>query len=398
MRPAPPAERAATTGPDETPSALRRSRAGGIVHVVTTPSTQLPAASQAPAAPSPPLEGALTQRVVSAPLLTKIVVADLALNVIAFVVVRDAPAEYAAEITIAALLATLGITAALVYWALVPLRALEATASRVSAGDLAARVPRSPLADRNIVRIGRALNQLLDHVTADRVRMHHLASQVISAGDQERAHIARELHDSTAQSLSALEMLVTTSLRETPAGPLHDRLGVMREIAVETLTEVRTLSHNVHPRVLDDLGLVSALEFLARRTREGSGVAVRVASDVNAPLAPPIASVLYRVAQEAVRNAVRHGRPRELRLTLDADANEARLEVTDDGTGFDVDVADAARTGMGIFLMRERLALIDGALEVASRPGRTTVRAIAPMRPPARPEPRTGPSVPRGAA
>lgn len=341
------------------------------------------------AAPAPPAAEpaagaarfAIVRRLFTAPLLTKLVTVDLGLNVISFFVVTEAPAHMAAEITVVALLATLVINAALVYWALLPLRALEATAARVSGGDLEARVPRSPLADRNIVRIGRTLNQLLDHVTADRVRMRHLASQVISAGDQERAHIARELHDSTAQQLSALEMLVTTSLRETPAGPQHERLAVMRDITVEALTEVRTLSHNVHPRVLDDLGLVSALEFLARRTREGSGnaLAVRVTSDVTAPVPPVVASVLYRVAQEAVRNAVRHGRPRDLRIALQADAREARLEVEDDGAGFDVGRAEATRAGMGLFLMRERLALIGGTVEFLSRPGRTVVRASAPV-------------------
>ncbi len=322
----------------------------------------------------------LARSLLGVPLLGKLVVTDLLLNVVAFAAVSRAPLEYAGEITVAALLATLVVNAALVYWALLPLRALEATAARVSAGDLGARVPRSRLADRNFVRIGHTLNGLLDHVTADRVRMRHLASQVISAGDQERAHIARELHDSTAQSLSALEMLVTASLRETPAGPLHDRLGVMRDVVVETLAEVRTLSHNVHPRVLDDLGLVSALEFLARRTREGSGVAVRVTSDVETAVPAPVASVLYRVAQEAVRNAVRHGRPRDLRVTVAADGREARLEVEDDGVGFDVAKAEGERTGMGIFLMRERLALIDGRLDVDSRPGAgTRVRATAPL-------------------
>ena len=349
----------------------------------TTSPPALPA--EAPVVPRASREAqrgaSLARRLFSAPLLTKLVVTDLALNVIAFIVVMRSPVEYAGEITIVTLLATLVINAALVYWALLPLRALEAAAARVSAGNLEARVPRSPLADRDIVRIGATLNQLLDHVTADRVRMRHLASQVISAGDQERAHIARELHDSTAQSLSALEMLVMTSLRETPPGPLHERLGVIREITVEALTEVRTLSHNVHPRVLDDLGLASALEFLARRTREGSGgaVAVRVSSDVSAPVPAPVESVLYRVAQEAVRNAVRHGRPRDLHITLAADAREAHLEVTDDGRGFDVAAADAARTGMGIFLMRERLALIDGQLDITSRPGRTVVHASAPV-------------------
>jgi methyl-accepting chemotaxis protein len=120
-------------------------------------------------------------RLIAAPLLTKLVVCDLALNGLALVIVSDAPAEYAAEITIAALLVTLVINAVLVYWALLPLRELEEAASRVSAGRLEARVRYSTLADRNILRIAKALNQLLDHVTADRVRMRHLASQVISA-------------------------------------------------------------------------------------------------------------------------------------------------------------------------------------------------------------------------
>lgn len=318
-------------------------------------------------------------RLIAAPLLTKLVVCDLALNGIALVIVSDAPAEFAAEITIAALLVTLVINAVLVYWALLPLRELEEAASRVSAGRLEARVRYSTLADRNILRIAKALNQLLDHVTADRVRMRHLASQVISAGDQERAHIARELHDSTAQSLSALEMLVTSSLRETPPGALHERLAVMREITTESLTEVRTLSHNVHPRVLDDLGLTSALEFLARRTREGSGIAVRVVSDVKADIPHAVASVLYRVAQEAVRNAVRHGQPKDMCITVSADGRLARIEIEDDGGGFDVAATDAARGGMGLFLMRERLALISGTLDIESRPGRTVIRAAAPM-------------------
>src|SRR5687768_17138879 len=157
----------------------------------TTTATRTPASSAAtgsspavrPAAGEREPAGTSLARVLfGAPLLTKLIVTDLALNVIAFVVVTKSPVEYAGEITVVTLLATLAINAALVYWALLPLRALEATATRVSAGNLEARVPRSPLADRDIVRIGNILNQLLDHVTADRVRLRHLASQVISAG------------------------------------------------------------------------------------------------------------------------------------------------------------------------------------------------------------------------
>jgi signal transduction histidine kinase len=318
------------------------------------------------------------------PLLAKLIVADVALNTIAFVVVSDAPPEYTTELVVAAFFVTLVLNTILVVWALRPLRALEITARRVSGGDLSARVARTRFADRNIVRIAETLNELLDGVTADRIRLRHMASLVITAGDQERAHIARELHDSTAQSLSALEMLVTSSLREVPAtgesAALHERLRVMREVVVESLAEVRTLSHNVHPRVLDDLGLVAALEFLGRRTREQNGVRTRVVSDVRRPVPVPVASVLYRVAQEAVRNAVRHGQPGDLRLGVHADGDEATLEVADDGRGFDLAAVEAERRGMGLFVMRERMGLIDGRIEIVSRPGEgTLVRATAPI-------------------
>jgi len=317
----------------------------------------------------------LLARALAVPLLAKLIVADLLINLVALLVVRQAPPDAAAEIVVISLLVTLILNAALVYWALLPLRALEQTALRVSRGDLHARFRLPPLADRNIARIGATLNEVLDGLTADRLRVRHLASQVISAGDQERAHIARELHDSTAQALSAVEMILTSALRD-PMAISDERLRILRDIVTQALQEVRTLSHNVHPRVLDDLGLVAALEFLARRAREQHRIAVWVTSDAHQPVPPAVASVLYRVAQEAVRNAVRHGRAGELRLALVVDADAAVLEVRDDGTGFDVAAVEAARTGMGIFIMRERLALVDGDLVIESSPASgTAVRA-----------------------
>lgn len=330
----------------------------------------------------PPGDEGVFARIVRTPILLKLIFADTGINMLAYFVMRNASQQWATEIMLVSLFVTLVLNAVLVYWALRPLRELEATARRVSQGDLDARVAEQRLADRDVARIGYTLNRLLDGVTADRRRMRQLASQVISAGDQERAHIARELHDSTAQQLSALEMLVTSSLRETPAGALHERLGVMREIIVESLAEVRALSHNVHPRVLDDLGLVPALEFLARRTRESAGLAVHVTSDARREPPMEVASVLYRVAQEAIRNAQRHADARDVTVRIDVRPGAATLEVHDDGRGFDVSAAEAARRGMGLFVMRERLALIAGRLDIDSAPGHgTTVRAQATWAP-----------------
>jgi signal transduction histidine kinase len=318
--------------------------------------------------------------VVKVPLLGKLIVADVLINIASLAVVQNADPKYVNEILIVALVTTLLLNAALVYWALLPLKGLESTAVRVSRGNLDARVRPSIFADRNITRIGRTLNQLLDGVTADRARVRHLASQVISAGDRERAHIARELHDSTAQSLSALDLLMTAALRDAGDGATAERLRVMHGIVAETLSEVRTLSHNVHPRVLDDLGLVAAIEWLARRTREQADVEARVTSDVRATLPMPVASVLYRVAQEAVRNAVRHASPDVIQITIVGDEARAELEVSDDGCGFDAAAAQARRDGMGIFIMRERLALVGGDLDIAPRPGGgTRIRATVPL-------------------
>jgi signal transduction histidine kinase len=167
-------------------------------------------------------------------------------------------------------------------------------------------------------------------------------------------------------------MLVAASAREAPAGALRDRLVVMHEIVTEALREVRTLSHTVHPRVLDDLGLVAALEALARRAREPNGLVTRVHASVDRPVPGPVASVLYRVAQEALRNAARHAQASAVDVRVTADGRTVRLVVADDGVGFDVPAAEAARTGLGLFVMRERLSLVDGVLVIDSEPGAGT--------------------------
>jgi signal transduction histidine kinase len=324
---------------------------------------------------------AMVKRFLSTPLVGKLIVTDLVINITALVVVQRAPHDTSTEILVGAFIVTLALNGLLVYWALLPLRALEETARRVSKGNLGARFTAPVMGDRNISRIGATLNDLLDGLTADRARVRHLASQVISAGDAERAHIARELHDSTAQALTALEMILSSALRDPEHGATAERIRLMREITTQALGEVRTLSHNVHPRVLDDLGLVAALEHLARRTREQSHLAVWVSSDERESTPAPVASVLYRVAQSALSNAVRHARATELHITVTTEREKATREIVDNGVGFDVEAAEAGRNGMGLFIMRERLGLVRGELSVTSALGRgTIVRATVPVR------------------
>jgi signal transduction histidine kinase len=158
------------------------------------------------------------------------------------------------------------------------------------------------------------------------------------------------------------------------------QLQEIHTVASEALEEVRTISHTIYPRVLEDLGLRAALDRLARRTRETSNLEVDVIVRGTRAIPPTAASALYRVAQEALTNAVRHASATAIELRLDTDMWYATLEVEDNGVGFDPRAAEAERPGMGIFSMRERIALVDGVFDIESAPARgACVRASVPL-------------------
>ncbi len=298
-------------------------------------------------------------------------------------------------VVIVAFVAALLINTGLVMLAVRPIHVLENTVNTIWRGDLGARVPVSLLADRHVARVARMFNILLDGLVADRARTRRLATELIGAADRERAAIARELHDSAAQSLAALVMQLGVASRaddDTPREALQERIEAARLLATSTLEEVRLLAHTMHPRVLDDLGLVAALRRLARETTNhlaGSTVSsdnevlVEViateGSDETIPAVP--ASVLYRVAQEAVSNARRHASATRIEIRLQVTAGIAMLEVVDDGSGFDARTAPDAQAGIGLFTMRERVALVDGEFQIRSEAGvGTSVTASVPLR------------------
>lgn len=322
-------------------------------------------------------------RLTRTPLLGKLLVMDLTLNLFAFLLLQFIPPELQDEVTLVSLCAVLVLNIALVWWALKPLQMLEQTTRLVTLGDYDARTRMPRMADRNLVRIGSTLDALLDRVVADRDRLRTLTAQVVESADQERAWIARELHDGTAQSLAALDMLLSATADESDLDKARERLASMRVIVREALEEVRALCHDVHPRVLDDLGLQAALVSLVRRAQERTEAELVCTTSGLDTLGHEVSSVSYRIVQEAVHNALKHGEPTAIRVQVDRRGDHVEVQVVDDGRGFDL---ETTANGLGLFVMDERASLVDGTFSVQSRPGEgTTVRAVLPVGEPADP-------------
>jgi signal transduction histidine kinase len=315
------------------------------------------------------------------PLVAKLVGANC-LIVASLVVLGLTRASGMSNAAVALVVSSLvGVHLLLVTVALRPVRDLESVASRVWNGDLRARVGRSMVADEEVLRIGTMFNILLDGLVADRARMRALASEVISAGDRERSALARELHDSTAQRVAALLFQLSRAARDANDPALADRLVDARNETELILTEIRSISHTMHSAVLEDLGLGAALRRLARDSSHGNGIITDVNVEEAEPRLPAnTEAALYRIAQEAMRNAVTHGSPRHIRIALLRTDDSAVLEVEDDGRGFDLSEADIRRSGIGLLSLRERAALLDGELDIRTAPGDgTTIRARIPL-------------------
>ena len=316
-------------------------------------------------------------------LMTKLIGANALIVVIAAAVIRfTSPPESTQQVLVmaAAFVVAVAVNLLLVWVALRPVHDLEQVATQLWRGDLDARVRISPLADVHIARTGVMLNSLLDALAAERERLRHLAAQLIRVGDEDRMRITHELHDSVAQRAAALMYQAASSARAAESEAQRDQLEEMRLTAADIVEELQTLSQSIHPRVLDDLGVEAALSWLGRTTAQRSelDIAVHASGGVGLPTATEWA--LYRVAQESLRNIERHARAQSVTIRLTRDAQTVRLEIIDDGIGFDVAEAEARRPGMGLSSVRERMSLVNGTLRVDSAPhAGTRIVATVPV-------------------
>lgn len=209
-------------------------------------------------------------------------------------------------------------------------------------------------------------------------------SQRLAAAEAERRRWARELHDDTLQSLSALRVGLSTAKRAGKPETLEQAVNTAIDHLEEGITNLRALITDLRPASLDELGAAAAVQALCERAeRQGIDVDVSIepayeqGRERERPI-PEIETAMYRIVQEALSNAAKHGNAKRAVVEVHEDETDIRVTVRDDGAGFD---PSAHTEGFGLLGMHERVELLDGSLRVDSSPGRgTTIRASFPTK------------------
>ncbi len=217
------------------------------------------------------------------------------------------------------------------------------------------------------------LDQSLVKARQYQVRLRQMSSHVLTAQEEERTRIARELHDDTAQALTSVLVRLRLLERSAEDKRLRSGLAELRDLTVETLEGVRRLAIDLRPPMLDDLGLEAAIQSHVQDFSRQRQINVNFTSSGLGRLPPNVELVLYRVVREALSNVAKHASASRVETRLSRKGRTLRLLVEDDGCGFDVEAAKGSRqSGLGLFGMEERLALIGGTLRVDSSPGKGT--------------------------
>lgn len=297
--------------------------------------------------------------------------------------VQTAEAWHEAGRLMLALAIALPLLCVLIYAALAralrPTRMIRAGLERIAANDLTARLPPFDLAELSAVRdVFNHLAESLDTALAERAE---LTRKLIALQDEERRHLARELHDEFGQSLAAIRALAS-SARQTAAQDCPSLLGECDGIARTATGMMETLRgalFRLRPPDVEELGLVASLEGLVAgwngRSRGETRFSIRFDGTFET-LRATISANLYRIVQEALTNAAKHADATKVDLELTMHADEITLAIDDDGRSTD----RAAKSGMGLLGMRERVAALRGRLSFEAGPnGGSALRVVIPI-------------------
>lgn len=309
-----------------------------------------------------------------------------------------------------------------------PVGVLTSEAERIARGELAWPIP--DLGGDEVGRLGKSLDGMRENLralvgrvekanaelegrVAERTRelneanaqlkereeaRGQLLRKIITAQEDERKRIARELHDDTTQSLAVLAMGIEAAQDAIRSGRTP-RLDEVKAVTVHTLEEVHRIILDLRPSVLDDLGLLSAIRWYAERQLQTRGISVRCEfGELSRRLPGEMETALFRMCQEVLSNVGRHAQASAVLVQVGIEAGELRIEIEDDGKGFDpAAVAKRdARPHWGLMGIRERAEILGGTAEIDSAPGqgtRVAVRIPLPPEPPARPAGGAAPQV-----
>jgi signal transduction histidine kinase len=248
-------------------------------------------------------------------------------------------------------------------------------------------------AEEELQRLNRSLEALVQERTAElrrtnadlldaKLRLRDLSSQLISAQEQERRNIARDL-DETGQSLTVIRMDLMQMLRG--AAGATARIPDCIAVTDAAVAHIRAVVLNLRPTMLDDLGLVDALEWtLDQHARTAGWKATLEGGHIGEEVPAEIRTACFRIAQEALANAARHAQASEVKMHLKVEGGTLELTVSDNGAGFDVGHYRSAaerRKHFGLMTMEERAGLVGGSVDIDTSPGRgTRIRASLPLR------------------
>ncbi|MDP4261015.1 MAG: sensor histidine kinase [Bacteroidota bacterium] len=272
-----------------------------------------------------------------------------------------------------------------------PLNNLTAASSAIANGDYSATVA----VDRKdeIGKLSRAFNTMIGQVSRAREGMEQkiietsevneqlrsLSAYLQNVREDERMHIAREMHDELGQLLTGFKMDVSSlkrKLAETNDTAINEKLDNMSSVIDEAVKFVRKLATELRPSILDDLGLVPALEWHSQEFEKRYSIKIEFLSRVHQlSTSPLLATGLFRMYQESLTNVARHSNADKVKVSLQAINDEIILSITDNGKGFDI--SQASKKTLGLLGMKERAAMLGGKLEIISEQGKGTTITIS---------------------
>jgi two-component system sensor histidine kinase UhpB len=301
------------------------------------------------------------------PLFWRVFAVNAGLLGVIAILLLVSPVEISAPIAPAqALIVVVGLVITVVANAVLLRRAvkpLERLAQRMDDVDLLRPGQRLRVGrDDEVGRVVRAFNQMLDRLESERLET---GRRVLAAQEAERVGIARDLHDEVGQLLTGV-LLQLDSIAGT-APDQRDELDEAKQAVRRALDEVRRISRELRPEMLEHLGLVSALTELTTTFGRISGIRVERQFDTSLPKLPSDTELaIYRIAQESLTNVARHSQASRVTIALESSRDSVLLRVADDGRGFDTSKPDEHG---GLRSMRERALLVDGVLAIRKAPG-----------------------------